>query len=193
MRSGQQIDLFGQHVNEKLDALAPYLPSDLVIVATSSQPVQVKEQIDLFMDALYEAIGLVVIVSLLGFWEWRSALLMALSIPDHAGDDLRRDLRAGHRYSAGIGGFADHRLGLAGGRSRRRGRLHQAHAGRRTSAHRRALAGPDQDRGCHHVRDDHQHRRLSAVPDDHRNHRRVHLQLADSDDGALWSARAWPR
>jgi multidrug efflux pump subunit AcrB len=33
------------------------------------------------MDALYEAIGLVVIVSLIGFWEWRSALLMALSIP----------------------------------------------------------------------------------------------------------------
>ena len=42
---------------------------------------QVKEQIDLFMDALYEAIGLVVIVSLIGFWEWRSAVLMAISIP----------------------------------------------------------------------------------------------------------------
>ena len=81
MRSGQQIDLFGQHVNEKLDSLKPYLPDDLVIVPTSSQPVQVKEQIDLFMDALYEAIGLVVIVSLIGFWEWRSAVLMAISIP----------------------------------------------------------------------------------------------------------------
>jgi multidrug efflux pump subunit AcrB len=41
----------------------------------------VKENIDLFMDALYEAIALVVIVALIGFWEWRSALLMALSIP----------------------------------------------------------------------------------------------------------------
>ena len=81
MRSGQQIDLFGRHVQEKLDSLKPYLPDDLVIVPTSSQPVQVKEQIDLFMDALYEAIGLVVIVSLIGFWEWRSAVLMALSIP----------------------------------------------------------------------------------------------------------------
>ncbi|MGA2902504.1 MAG: efflux RND transporter permease subunit [Candidatus Korobacteraceae bacterium] len=81
MRSGQQIDLFGQHVKEKLDSLQPYLPDDLVIVPTSSQPVQVKEQIDLFMDALYEAIGLVVIVSLIGFWEWRSAVLMAISIP----------------------------------------------------------------------------------------------------------------
>ena len=58
-----------------------YLPDDLIMVHTSDQPVQVKEQIDLFMDALYEAIGLVVLVSLIGFWEWRSALLMAISIP----------------------------------------------------------------------------------------------------------------
>ena len=81
MRDGQQIDQFGRHVTEKLNALKPYLPDDLIMVHTSDQPVQVKEQIDLFMDALYEAIGLVVIVSLIGFWEWRSALLMALSIP----------------------------------------------------------------------------------------------------------------
>ena len=68
-------------MQEKLDSVKHYLPDDLVIVHTSSQPVQVKEQIDLFMDALYEAIGLVVIVSLIGFWEWRSAVLMAISIP----------------------------------------------------------------------------------------------------------------
>ncbi len=41
MRSGQQIDLFGKHVQEKLDSLKYYLPDDLVIVPTSSQPVQV--------------------------------------------------------------------------------------------------------------------------------------------------------
>ena len=81
MRDGQQIDQFGKHVTEKLNAVKQYLPDDLIMVHTSDQPVQVKEQIDLFMDALYEAIGLVVIVSLIGFWEWRSALLMALSIP----------------------------------------------------------------------------------------------------------------
>ena len=40
-----------------------------------------KENISLFMDALYEAIVLVVLVSLIGFWEWRSAALMAISIP----------------------------------------------------------------------------------------------------------------
>jgi len=81
MRAGQQVDLFGRHVAEKLDSVKHYLPDDLLMVHTSDQPIQVKEQIDLFMDALYEAIGLVVIVSLIGFWEWRSALLMAISIP----------------------------------------------------------------------------------------------------------------
>ncbi len=81
MRDGQQIDLFGRHVQEKMESVKQYLPDDLVMVHTSDQPVQVKEQIDLFMDALYEAIGLVVLVSLIGFWEWRSALLMAISIP----------------------------------------------------------------------------------------------------------------
>ena len=38
-------------------------------------------KIDLFMTSLYEAIALVVIIALIGFWEWRSALLMAISIP----------------------------------------------------------------------------------------------------------------
>jgi multidrug efflux pump subunit AcrB len=33
------------------------------------------------MNSLYEAVILVVIVSLIGFWEWRSAALMALSMP----------------------------------------------------------------------------------------------------------------
>ena len=141
MRSGQQIDLFGEHVDAKLDRSKPYLPDDLVMVHTSDQPVQVKEQIDLFMDALYEAIGLVVIVSLIGFWEWRSALLMAISIPDHPGHDLRHHLHAGHRHPAGVGGLADYRAGPAGGRSGSRRRFHQAHAGRRPSAHRRGLAG----------------------------------------------------
>src|SRR5262249_10586146 len=54
---------------------------DLIMARTSDQPRQVTEQIDLFMTSLYEAVILVVLVSLIGFWEWRSALLMALSIP----------------------------------------------------------------------------------------------------------------
>src|SRR5262244_2293062 len=81
MRSGEQIAKFGENIDKKLAAVRQLLPPDLLIVRTSDQPRQVRENIDLFMDALYEAIALVVLVSLVGFWEWRSALLMALSIP----------------------------------------------------------------------------------------------------------------
>jgi len=81
MRSGEQIAKFGENIDKKLAAVRQLLPPDLMIVRTSDQPRQVRENIDLFMDALYEAIALVVLVSLIGFWEWRSALLMALSIP----------------------------------------------------------------------------------------------------------------
>jgi multidrug efflux pump subunit AcrB len=81
MRSSEQSAQFGQAVDAALAALAPQLPPDLILARTSDQPRQVKENIDLFMTALYEAIFLVVLVSLIGFWEWRSALLIALSIP----------------------------------------------------------------------------------------------------------------
>jgi multidrug efflux pump subunit AcrB len=81
MRSGEQISTFGQSVDEALEGLKPQLPGDLIFARTSDQPLQVAENIDLFMTSLYEAIILVVIVALIGFWEWRSALLMALSIP----------------------------------------------------------------------------------------------------------------
>jgi multidrug efflux pump subunit AcrB len=81
MRDQQQIANFGQSVDEKLAQLKQILPADLIIAHTSDQPLQVKENIHLFLRALVEAIILVVGVSLLGFWEWRLALIMALAIP----------------------------------------------------------------------------------------------------------------
>ena len=81
MKDGEQIDTFGRSVDGKLLAVKQYLPDDLIIARTSDQPLQVEENLSLFMDALYEAIALVVLVSWIGFWEWRSALLMAISIP----------------------------------------------------------------------------------------------------------------
>jgi len=81
MRSGLMISDFGAAVDARIDALRPLLPEDLVIQRMSDQPQQVRENVDLFMSSLYEAIALVVLVALVGFWEWRSALLMALSIP----------------------------------------------------------------------------------------------------------------
>ena len=81
MRDRKQIARFGQSVNAKLSELRQILPADLILAHTSDQPLQVYENIHLFMRALGEAIILVVIVSLIGFWEWRLALIMALAIP----------------------------------------------------------------------------------------------------------------
>jgi multidrug efflux pump subunit AcrB len=81
MRAGRKIHEFGTAVDAALEDLKLRLPEDLILARTSDQPLQVEENIHLFMNSLWEAVFLVVIVSLVGFWEWRSALLMALSIP----------------------------------------------------------------------------------------------------------------
>jgi multidrug efflux pump subunit AcrB len=81
MRPGEQIGAFGTAVDAALADLKGRLPEDLILTRVSDQPVQVHEAIDLFSRSLYEAIGLVVIVAFVGFWEWRSAALVALSIP----------------------------------------------------------------------------------------------------------------
>ncbi|HBR07084.1 MAG TPA: AcrB/AcrD/AcrF family protein, partial [Desulfovibrio sp.] len=81
MRAGEQIADFSKQVDGVLTLLKATLPDDLILARTSDQPRQVVEKIDLFMDSIYEAVILVVIVAFIGFREWRSALLMALSIP----------------------------------------------------------------------------------------------------------------
>ena len=81
MRPQQQIADFGHAIDETLASLRQRLPEDLILARTSDQPLQVAENLSLFLRSLYEAIILVVLVALVGFREWRSALLMALSIP----------------------------------------------------------------------------------------------------------------
>jgi len=81
MRPGEKIGVFGEAVDEALGALKTRLPEDLIFARTSDQPLQVEESIHLFMTSLYEAILLVVLAALIGFWEWRSALVLAISIP----------------------------------------------------------------------------------------------------------------
>ncbi|HEX6649389.1 MAG TPA: efflux RND transporter permease subunit, partial [Pyrinomonadaceae bacterium] len=81
MQPAGYIGQFGKDIDVKLAELRKQLPDDLIMARTSDQPRQVTENVDLFMNSLYEAIVLVVIVSLIGFWDWRSALLMGLAIP----------------------------------------------------------------------------------------------------------------
>ena len=81
MKKGEQIDRFGTAVHSRVEEVRQSLPPDLVIGTTSDQQRQVREKLDLFNRSLWEAVVLVVLVSFVGFWEWRSAVLMALSIP----------------------------------------------------------------------------------------------------------------
>ncbi len=81
MREGEQIGDFGESVDAALASVKGRLPEDLVLARVSDQPQQVQEDVGLFMRSLFEAVVLVVLVALIGFWEWRSALLIAASIP----------------------------------------------------------------------------------------------------------------
>ncbi len=81
MRPGEKIGEFGLAVDSTIEVLRSRLPTDLIMARTSDQPLQVEENISLFMNSLWEAVILVVLIALVGFWEWRSAALLAVSIP----------------------------------------------------------------------------------------------------------------
>ena len=81
MRDRNQIAEFGNSLDQANAGLAPRLPDDIIIAKTSDQPKQVSDNMSLFMRGLIEAVILVVFVALIGFREWRSALLLAVSIP----------------------------------------------------------------------------------------------------------------
>lgn len=81
MRDGEKIGEFGEAVDAALATIKQRLPDDLIFARASDQPQQVRENTTLFMRSLMEAVALVVLVALIGFWEWRSALLIAASIP----------------------------------------------------------------------------------------------------------------
>jgi multidrug efflux pump subunit AcrB len=81
MREDRQIADFGKQVDAALLGLRGQIPDDVIMARTSDQPLQVREIVGLFMRTLAEAIVLVVLLALVGFWEWRSAALMAISIP----------------------------------------------------------------------------------------------------------------
>lgn len=81
MRKGEQIGYFGKQVDANLESVRKSLPADLVLARTSDQPLQVHDSIELFSHSLIEALVLVVVVALIGFWSWRTAMLIAISMP----------------------------------------------------------------------------------------------------------------
>jgi multidrug efflux pump subunit AcrB len=81
MQAGRQIEDFGTAVEAELEQLRGELPEDLVLSRMSDEVALVGESLRLFLRALAEAMALVVVVALVGFREWRSALVLAISIP----------------------------------------------------------------------------------------------------------------
>jgi multidrug efflux pump len=77
---GTHISEFSKDLEAALASLRGVLPEDLRIERTSDEPAQVRHKIEQFDDCIFEAIVIVVAVALL-FMEWRSALLVAVSIP----------------------------------------------------------------------------------------------------------------
>lgn len=81
MRKAEQIGVFGKLVDANLENIRKALPGDLVLARTSDQPLQVHDKIHLFAQSLIEALVLVVVVALIGFWSWRTAVLVAAAMP----------------------------------------------------------------------------------------------------------------
>jgi multidrug efflux pump subunit AcrB len=77
---GSHIDQFARDVNAALATLRGVLPDDLQIVRTHDEAREVAAKVWQFDRNLVEAVVIVVIVALV-FMEWRSALLVAISIP----------------------------------------------------------------------------------------------------------------
>jgi multidrug efflux pump subunit AcrB len=81
MKKSEQIGVFGKQVDANLESVRKTLPADLVLARTSDQPLQVHDSIELFSHSLIEALVLVVGVALIGFWSWRTSMLIAASMP----------------------------------------------------------------------------------------------------------------
>ena len=81
MKKGEHINSFGKQVDANLESIRKTLPADLVMARTSDQPLQVNDSIELFSHSLIEALVLVVVVALIGFWSWRTSMLIAASMP----------------------------------------------------------------------------------------------------------------
>ncbi len=81
MREHQQIGEFGYEMDQALAEMSQLMPADLIIAKVSDQKTQTDDNLRLFVKALIEAVILVVFVGWIGFREWRSAALLAVSIP----------------------------------------------------------------------------------------------------------------
>lgn len=77
---GSHISAFAADVDAALRSLNGVLPDDLRLERIHNEPAEVRAKVKQFDQNLLEAVAIVVIVALI-FMEWRSAVLVAVSIP----------------------------------------------------------------------------------------------------------------
>mgnify|MGYP000854515685 FL=1 len=77
---GTHIDEFARDVDQALASLRGVLPDDLRVERVHNEPEEVEGKVRQFDRNLLEAVLIVVLVALV-FMEWRSAVLVAISIP----------------------------------------------------------------------------------------------------------------
>ena len=80
MRKGGDILTLGRNVARAMDEITATLPVGIEPTLIANQPVTVKHAVDDFMEALWEAVGIVLAVSLLSLG-LRAGAVVALSIP----------------------------------------------------------------------------------------------------------------
>ena len=181
MREDRQIADLGKAVNTALAGLRGQIPDDLILARTSDQPLQVREIVGLFMRTLAEAIVLVVLLALVGFWEWRSAALMAISIPltlamtfgmmDVLGVDIQQVSIASLIIALGL--LVDDPVVAIDAVKR------ELDTGKPRPGF--GVAWANKTRHCDYVRHHNEHCGLSSDAVDHRTDRKLHEESAGGD------------
>src|SRR5260370_5840942 len=80
MQPGGEVIRLGHALDAKADELRAHLPAGLELVAVSSMPHAVARSVDDFLEAVAEAVAIVLIVSLVSLGV-RTGMVVAMSIP----------------------------------------------------------------------------------------------------------------
>ena len=161
MRDGGDILTLGRNVQRTMDDITADLPVGIEPTLVADQSSVVRGAIGEFMTSLWQAIAIIMAVSVLSLG-FRAGAIVALVDPADARDRVSGHAIRQHRSAAHFARRADHRADLAGRRRHEHDRCHDGAAGGRRSEGRGRHIRL-QDAGVSHahgiVRD---HRRLRA-------------------------------
>ena len=130
MRKGGDVLALGRNVEQAMRAITANLPVGIEATLVADQPVTVEHAVDEFMEALWEAVAIVLGVSLVSLG-MRAGAVVALAIPLVLAMVFRGDGVLWDRPSANLAGRSHHRTRLAGRRRHDHGRDNGHAAGAR--------------------------------------------------------------